>query len=90
MTNYLDPADKVIRAFGGATSLGGRIGLHRTQIHRWRLSKERGGCGGVIPRAHHERLIELAKESKIALTTSDLIPWVTLTDEVLSQAGEAA
>jgi len=86
----LDPADRVIKRFGGAQAMGELLSLHRSQVHRWRLPKDRGGCDGEIPRVHHVRLVELARQRGIALTTSDLIPWLPLADEILSEAREAA
>lgn len=76
MAQYLDPADKIIRSFGGALALGDLLGMHRIQVHRWRTTKERGGCGGVIPRSRHVRLLELAAERGIEITSADLIPWL--------------
>lgn len=77
MAQYLDPADKVIRSFGGAGSLGKLLGIHRTQIHRWRIARDRGGCGGVIPRSHHVKLIELAStRDDIDIKDADLVPWL--------------
>lgn len=77
MAQYLDPADKVIRSFGGAVALGKLIGLHRTQIHRWRMPKERGGCDGIIPRSHHVKLLELAADRpEIDIKDADLVPWM--------------
>lgn len=77
MAHYLDPADKVIRSFGGAGTLGKLLGLHRTQIHRWRTPKERGGCDGIIPRSHHVKLLELASvRDDIDIKDADLVPWL--------------
>ena len=73
---HLDPADKVIRAFGGAETLGKLIGKSRSQVHRWRLPRERGGCGGLIPPRHHVKLIELAHQEGVNLDKADLVPWL--------------
>lgn len=41
----------------------------------------------MIPRKHHEQLVKLANEGTVKLESSDLIPWLPLTEETLS-AGE--
>lgn len=74
---YLDPADKIIRLFGGALALSRLIGGNRSQIHRWRLPRSKGGCDGAIPSRNHLRLLALADERKIDISKSDLVAWLS-------------
>jgi hypothetical protein len=70
---FLQPAASVISKFGGARKLSDLMDLDKSTVCQWRVSKERGGTGGLIPARHHEPLLALAKKQGVRLGASDLV-----------------
>lgn len=89
-TNFLNPADKIIRLFDGPTRLSRLMGLGRSSVHRWRLPRDRGGCDGVIPSPNYAKLFEVAREHGVALTPDDLIPLPSSLQNVSAPKDQAA
>ena len=56
-----EPAASIIEALDGFDAVASGLRISLTQVYRWTYSRERKGCGGYIPRWHHDRLIEMAK-----------------------------
>lgn len=67
------PADIVISRFGGVRPLARLLGKDPSTIHRWRQPADRGGLDGRVPSAVQVRLLELARERGIELTSADLV-----------------
>lgn len=76
---YLNPAYSVIRKFcepgeglaTGITAVATITGTHRTNVYRWMLSPEARGTGGFIPAAQQRKLIEYARQERVALKPED-------------------
>lgn len=62
-----EPAASIIAALGGLTVVAKAAGVSVVTAQRWRYPTANGGTGGFIPRKHHDRLIEFAKERGIEL-----------------------
>jgi hypothetical protein len=41
--------------------------------YRWQHEKSRGGTGGLIPQAHHRRLLDYADTHGIALVAEEFL-----------------
>jgi len=63
----LQPADQIIRALGGASVVAEKAKVAVVTVNRWRWRTDEGGTGGYIPRRHHDKLLEAAKEIGIEL-----------------------
>ena len=72
-----EPATSLIDRLGGLASVSQMVGKSQTTVMRWRLPKERGGTGGVVPHWHHDTLRSCAEQVGITLTPSDFIPSTT-------------
>lgn len=55
--NPTTPAERIIRRFG-VGSLAKWTGRHRSRIHSWTWSPERGGTGGAIPHRVRQAIID--------------------------------
>jgi hypothetical protein len=53
---------------GGEAKVAGIAGTALSAPYRWQHEKSRGGTGGLIPQAHHRRLLDYADAHGIALT----------------------
>jgi transposase len=78
MEKYLEPAHTVIRKFAVNGKLSSGIdliseitGSDRTSVYRWMRPKEKGGTGGLVPTKQQPKLLEYAKENRLALATAD-------------------
>ena len=86
-----DPAATIIATLGGLSVVAKAAGVSVVTAQRWRFPVSNGGTGGFIPRKHHPRLIELAKERGIDLSVAAFVDASQLPDEVsASSEGEAA
>lgn len=68
-----DPAATIIAALGGLTIVAKAAGVSVVTAQRWRYPVANGGTGGFIPRKHHDRLIEMAKERGIELSLAAFV-----------------
>jgi hypothetical protein len=69
----MDPGKAIIKKLGGEAKVAGIAGTASSD--RWQHEKSRGGTGGLIPQAHHRRLLDYADAHGIALTAEEfLIP----------------
>lgn len=82
-----EPAASIISALGGLSVVAKAAGVSLVTAQRWRFPVENGGTGGFIPRKHHGRLIELAKERGIELPVAAFVDADLIPD---SREGEAA
>lgn len=69
-----DPADKIIKALGGLKSVSGIANVAPHTVMRWRMPKEKGGTGGVIPHWHMESLLLASAQMGAKLKPSDFLP----------------
>ena len=60
--------------FGGLTALAGVADVKPHTVMRWRMPKERGGTGGIIPHWHMTTILEEAKARRIKLDAVDFLP----------------
>lgn len=67
----MNAAKRVIMKLGGDRAVARLLGVHPTTVIRWRISKERGGTGGLIPSWHQATLLRLAAERGIELSPAD-------------------
>jgi hypothetical protein len=71
----MDPATTIIRKLGGEAKVAAIVGTALSAPYRWQHEKSRGGTGGLIPQAHHRRLLDYAHAHGIALAAEEfLIP----------------
>jgi hypothetical protein len=56
----MDPATTIIKKLGGEAKVAGIVGTALSAPYRWQHEKSRGGTGGLIPQAHHRRLLDYA------------------------------
>ena len=68
-SNFLEPANSVIEAFGGCTRLGRILGISRAAVALWRAHDYRPSfqARGHIPEKHLPALVAAAKKFKIEL-----------------------
>jgi len=69
----MSPARVVIERFGGVPTVADLLGIHRSQVYRWDLSKEVGGQEGVIPAKFLRPLLLSARRMNVALSAEELI-----------------
>ncbi len=67
----LTPAARVIEKCGGIEATAEMVGRDRSVVNRWRLPKEKGGTGGIVPAHHQVTLLSEAPKHGIKLTSSD-------------------
>jgi hypothetical protein len=84
----MEPAQTIIRKFGGPTALSALLGIHRTRISSWQRAKSAGGTDGLIPQSHHPALLAYARDNAIDLKAEDFLPIVPLPS--LADGGEPA
>ncbi|TBY40865.1 hypothetical protein E0H54_31750 [Rhizobium leguminosarum bv. viciae] len=73
-----EPANTIIIKFKGLTSLAEITGVSVHTVMRWRMPKEKGGTGGVVPHWHIPAILHAAKERGIELTPADFSPLLEL------------
>lgn len=64
-------AQKVIDKCGGVQKTAALVGNTPSMIYRWTYDKDKGGTGGLVPRAAQERLLEAAGAGLINITPND-------------------
>src|SRR5882724_4368949 len=69
----MDPATAIIRKLGGEAKVAGIAGTALSAPYRWQHEKSRGGTGGLIPQAHHRRLLDYADAHGIALAAEEFL-----------------
>jgi len=61
----MEPASKIIKAFGGVKAVCEITGISYPQVCKWRLPRERGGTNGTIPWASAQKLMDHAKQNGV-------------------------
>jgi hypothetical protein len=69
----MSPAEYVIHVFKGVRKTARVLGYDPTAISKWRVPKERKGCGGEVPRSAQKKILEKAREMNLDITAEDLI-----------------
>ena len=67
-------ADHVISKCGGVPVVSEITGASVSRVYRWRMSKDRGGTGGLIPSSHHVAILNGARARGIDLSPADFFP----------------
>lgn len=75
-----EPATAIIAALGGLSVVAKATGVSAVTAQRWRFPVSNGGTGGFIPRKHHSRLIDLARERGIELSLAAFVDASQLPD----------
>ena len=65
------PAARVIEKCGGIDRTAEFVDRDRSVVNRWRLPREKGGTGGIVPAHHQVTLLSEAPKHGIKLTSSD-------------------
>ena len=73
-TEAMEPANTIIQTLGGATRIANEIGIHRVSVSKWKMPKDKGGTGGVIPISRVIALLMLSERLGKCLTADDFIP----------------
>lgn len=69
-----EPAHTVISRLGGLTKVSALCGVNISTVQRWKMPREKGGTGGLIPAKYMTALLRHANESGASLTADDMIP----------------
>jgi hypothetical protein len=69
-----DPAQHIIKQFGGLSAVSKIVGITPGQVQRWRMSKAKGGTGGTVPFKHVPALIKAAPRHGFRLKADDFLP----------------
>lgn len=62
----MEPANRVIKAFGGAAKLASLLGVARGRVHAWTWPASRGGTDGRIPQRYHVTVLAEARSRGLA------------------------
>jgi len=68
----MKPAEFIIEYFGGVRATGRKIGRSFQAVSKWTKPRP-SGTDGAIPRKAMERILEIAKKEKLALTPEILM-----------------
>jgi hypothetical protein len=71
---HCEPASQIIEKLGGVTAVSEAAGVDLSRVVRWRLPKDRGGTGGLIPFKHVTKLLAFAEANGVALSFADFEP----------------
>lgn len=70
---HLNPAEYVVRVFGGVRKSGEAIGRSAAAVSKWNKSKKNKGSGGRIPSVAQLAILKVAKRRGLDITPQDLI-----------------
>jgi hypothetical protein len=68
---YLDPAASIAVKFRTLKRLAEAAGVSESRACRWRLPKELGGTGGMIPSGRQQRILDWAAENGVPISPED-------------------
>jgi hypothetical protein len=69
-----EPANTIIKKFKGLKPLAEVANVQPHTVMRWRMPKEKGGTGGVVPHWHIPAIVEAAKERGLDIRPADFAP----------------
>ena len=67
---HLEPAASIIEKIG-VSEIAKIVSKHESRVYRWRMSKEKGGTGGVVPHEDAQKLLLEAQNGAFELAASD-------------------
>lgn len=67
----MNPAQRVVKRFGGPKVVADILGLHPNRVSAWQRSKQSGGADGRIPGQHQQPLLDFARANGIDLSPAD-------------------
>jgi hypothetical protein len=70
----LDPARSIVARLGGEAVVKDITQVSGSTPYVWQYPRENGGTGGTIPQRHHRKMLDYAKQNKIALKAEDFLP----------------
>lgn len=70
--NSIKPAEYVIQSFGSGSEVARVLGVDKSTVSRWKLSKEKKGTNGNIPQKYWSTLLTEARSRSIPLSVVDL------------------
>lgn len=71
-----EPANTIIAKFKGLKPLAEVAHVTAHTVMRWRMPKEKGGTGGVVPHWHIPAILDAAKDRGLDIRPSDFSPIV--------------
>ncbi|KAA0684552.1 hypothetical protein DTW90_36035 [Neorhizobium sp. P12A] len=69
-----EPANTIIKKFKGLKPLAEVSGVKVHTVMRWRMPRDKGGTGGVVPHWHVQAILAAARERGIDVRASDFAP----------------
>jgi hypothetical protein len=69
-----EPANTIITKFKGLKPLAEVTNVKAHTVMRWRMPKEKGGTGGVVPHWHIPAILAAARERGLDIRPSDFAP----------------
>ncbi len=72
-TVHLNPAGYVIHHFGGVRRLAAALRVDPSLPSNWQRRRDKRGNAGLIPQAHHKRILELAAERGLPIEERHLV-----------------
>lgn len=69
-----EPANTIIKKFKGLKPLADVTGVAAHTVMRWRMPRDKGGTGGVVPHWHIPAILKAARENGIDVRASDFAP----------------
>lgn len=70
---HLNPAQYVIKVFGGVRATARAIGRRPGAVINWKNPKKRGGCDGHVPSAAQRLILQIATDEGLDITPDDLM-----------------
>lgn len=67
----MNAATRVIQKCGGVPRTASLAETSENWVYRWRLDKDKGGTGGVIPPKAQMKLLEAASRGEVDISPSD-------------------
>jgi hypothetical protein len=70
----MEPASSIIEQCGGVDSVAAVCNRNRTNVHRWKYAKEKGGTDGIIPADCQIILMRASAANGWGLKPEDFFP----------------
>jgi hypothetical protein len=69
-----EPATSIVDRLGGLSTVAAIAGVKLSTVQRWRMPKNKGGTGGVIPHWHFHKLMNAARDRGVIIDPSEFAP----------------
>ena len=73
VSTNISPAQKVYDAFGGPMEVCRATGISYQEVYRWRYSRAKRGCDGLVPHRHQETILAAVARLHLKLKPADLV-----------------